>query len=85
MQTPYKVFISAIPNILESGSKPHREIAYEIKKRYPEFCNDSILCTHEKKPSVQTEWNHQVRNAEQGLKRKYIIKHNKLTGNWELI
>ena len=72
MVTSYKTFYNAIPGILKGGPKAHREIAAQLKQRYPEICDDSIPCTHRQDSSFSPEWD-QARSAEQGLKRKGII------------
>jgi len=84
MSTLYKIFYNEIPKILINGPKTHREIAERIKRSFPETCDDSIPCPHVKDKSCHPEWDHIVRNAEQGLKRKDIIKYDYGNRRWEL-
>ena len=84
MPTPYQVFYGEIPTILRGGPKTHREIAQEIQDRFPEYCDDSILCPHVNDTSNHPEWDHHARNAEQALKRNGIIKYNYSLRVWEL-
>jgi hypothetical protein len=82
MTTPYQLFYGQIPVILRDGPKKHREIALQLKNRFPEHCNDSLFCPHEGKKSSQPEWNHLARTAEQNLRKKGIIKYDYQTRKW---
>ena len=84
MITPYQIFYDEIPNILKYGPKSHREIANQLQQDYPEYCDDSISCPHRNDDSIQTEWDHLARSAEQALKRKGIIVHNAVIKKWQL-
>jgi hypothetical protein len=83
MATAYQVFYEEIPGILRSGPKAHRDIARDLKTKFPSYCDDSIPCPHVKDNSGHPEWDHLARNAEQGLKRKGIICYNRLLDKWE--
>ena len=77
------MFYDAIPKILKSGSKPHREIANQLQQLYPEYCDDSIPCSHRKDNSIHPEWDHIARSVEQALKRKGIIVYNHGVKKWQ--
>ena len=85
MSTPYKVFFGEVPNILRNGPLSHKEIARRIKEQFPDFCDDSILCQHVNDNSGHPEWDHLLRSAEQGLKRKKTISYNSAIKKWELL
>jgi hypothetical protein len=85
MQTPYQIFSGEILNILKDGAKAHKEIANELKRIFPEYCDDSIPCPHVNDNSGHPEWDHLARNAEQGLKRKGIIIYNRTIKKWVLV
>ncbi len=84
MPTPYQIFYDAIPQILGSGPKTHREIARQLQLRHPEYCDDSIPCPHRKDNTIQPEWLHLARAAEQNLKSKGIIIHEPIIRKWQL-
>ena len=85
MPTPYKIFYVEIPKLLRSGPKTHRNIARELKIKFPSYCDDAIPCPHVNDNSGHPEWDHLARSAEQGLKRKGIVCYNRLIKKWELV
>lgn len=85
MPTPFQIFYDEIPKILRDGPKAHHEIAERLQRHFPEYCDDSVPCSHRNDTSVHPEWDHLARSAEQGLKRRGIIKHNQSRRQWELV
>ena len=82
--TPYQKFYDEIPSILCAGPMAHKEIATELKHRFPEYCDDSIPCPHVRDKSGHPEWDHLARSAEQGLKRSGVVTYNQKLRKWEL-
>lgn len=50
-----------------------KEICSKIKDQVPNECDDSVPCVHRGRFYGGPEWEHQVRNAQQILKRKRKI------------
>ncbi len=47
-----------------------RQMYDHVKRMLPDLCDDSIRCVHRGQDYGQPEWKHQVRNAQQTLKRE---------------
>ena len=74
-EPPFTVFREFLPQHF-SGRTAHLadDIYPAVRKRFPDLCNDTDLCTHEK--PHRPEWRHQVREAIDYLHNKqHLIEH----------
>jgi hypothetical protein len=60
-----------------------KELYSYAKTKYPDLCKDGEPCIHKGRYYGQPEWMHQLRNAQQVLKRKGDIGLS--SGSWQLI
>jgi len=66
------LFSAAILHVLSYGPLPTRDLHPHIQRLLPELCNDSMeLVIHGER--FGKAWKHNVRNAQQSLKRKGLI------------
>jgi FtsZ-binding cell division protein ZapB len=66
------LFSEAILYVLSKGSLPTRSLHPQIQMLLPELCDDSIeLVIHGER--FGKDWKHNVRNAQQGLKKRGLI------------
>jgi len=62
--------------LLDIGTLNSKEIIDEIKLKFPEYCDDKIICTCRQGGSYK-EWKHQIQWAIQDLKHNKKIEYNK--------
>jgi ATP-dependent helicase IRC3 len=75
------IFEDAIMHVLQSGPLETRHICSEVQRLHPELCDDDIWIKNGS--SYEKKWVHDVRNAQQPLKKKQIIERLE-GGKWGL-
>ncbi len=74
-----KIAVREITALLKKKPLTLGPIYKEIKKKYPEDCDESIICSCGDKKTSRAEWKHQVRWALQDLRYAKKIGHNQKT------
>jgi len=70
--------------VLSKNPLTSKEILKKIKHKYPEYCDDTIMCSCGRKGSGK-EWQHQVRFGIQDLKFNKKIEFNNETRKYSKI
>jgi hypothetical protein len=74
MASPRERFRSEIPLVLaERGPSKTHQLYSSIRERVPEYCDESILCACGGIARDEPEWKHQLRWAQQDLRKAGII------------
>ena len=81
-----KRFRKEILKALRSGSKTTLQLYKIIKKKCPEHCDDSKVCTHYVVSRIrQPEWKHKLRMVQGSMQKEFLIYCNKGSGKWEIV
>jgi hypothetical protein len=68
MNSAITVFREFVAEAFGKRTVDFAEILSTVQGKFPELCNDAVLCTHER--PYRPEWQHQVRHALDYLKNK---------------
>lgn len=83
--TTTEKFKNGIIEILKEQPENTSNIYNKIKILYPEECDDSKRCIHNRTDYYGPEWKHKVRSVQSSLKRGGKIIKNHKTVEWELV